>query len=180
MTNHTFVWTVLTEDDECGGDLVNSTPDMPYESVIAGEELMVRCGLEFPAGTGPLVTLNGLPTATSLYFSNITLILMQLCLHKRPTNPLVPHSTDLSPTEQLWNVLGRYIASKAPHPTKRQMLVQALKEELARIPQADISNLTQSMRSGCTACSPPNNEVSNTGITTSSRVIINHYIFLSL
>lgn len=66
--------------------------------------------------------------------------------------PWMPYSPDLNPIEHLWDELGRRLAARHPRPTNRLMLIQALREEWARIPQATLSRLTNSMRRRCVAC----------------------------
>ena len=64
----------------------------------------------------------------------------------------MPYSPDLSPIEHLWDELERRIARRNQRPNNRQMLIEALQEEWARIPQATIRRLIESMRNRCIAC----------------------------
>ena len=66
--------------------------------------------------------------------------------------PWPPYSPDLSPIEHLWDQLGRRISIRAPRPTNRQELIEALQDEWQNIPQDNLRRLVRSMRRRCQAC----------------------------
>ncbi|GFW71611.1 transposable element Tcb1 transposase [Trichonephila clavipes] len=62
------------------------------------------------------------------------------------------YSPDLNPIEQVWNMLGRRIAARKPHPTCLPELRRALLDGWCNIPQDKIDNLILSMPRHCNAC----------------------------
>ncbi len=61
------------------------------------------------------------------------------------------YSPDMSPTEHVWDALGRRIQQRVPVPANIQQLCTAIEEEWTNIPQATINNLINSMRRRCVA-----------------------------
>ncbi|ROL47080.1 ADP-ribosylation factor-like protein 13B [Anabarilius grahami] len=61
------------------------------------------------------------------------------------------YSTDMSPTEHVWDALDRCIGQRVPVPANIQQLRTAIEEEWTNIPQATINNLINSMRRRCVA-----------------------------
>ncbi|GFU29756.1 transposable element Tc3 transposase [Trichonephila clavipes] len=55
------------------------------------------------------------------------------------------YSPDFNPIEHVWNMLGRRIAARQPHPTSLPELRRALLDEWCNIPQDQIDNLILSM-----------------------------------
>ncbi|GFS90033.1 transposable element Tcb1 transposase [Trichonephila clavipes] len=62
------------------------------------------------------------------------------------------YSPDMNPTEHVWDMLGRGIAPRQPHPTCLPELRRAFLDERCNIPQDQIDNLILSMPRCCTAC----------------------------
>lgn len=65
--------------------------------------------------------------------------------------PWPAFSPDLSPIENLWNELDDRVRARDVMPQNRQELRQALEEEWARLPQAQVKTLIASMRRRCQA-----------------------------
>lgn len=61
-------------------------------------------------------------------------------------------SPDLSPIENLWDVLGRRVRARQNPPQNLQQLRDALRQEWMAIPQHQLRNLFNSMRRRVTAC----------------------------
>ena len=74
-------------------------------------------------------------------------------LFRRITTPPWPaKSPDLSPTERLWNILGRPVRRRPHKPQDVNELADALQEEGRRIPQETTGRLIRSMRRRCLVC----------------------------
>ena len=61
-------------------------------------------------------------------------------------------SSDLSPVEHVWDILGQRVRQRVPRPRTLQSSGAALQEEWRRIPQLQIVRLIRSMRHRCVAC----------------------------
>ena len=62
-------------------------------------------------------------------------------------------SPDLSPTEHVWDILGRRVQGHVPAPRNLQELANVFQEEWRRIPKNDIRRLVGSMRRRfCVSC----------------------------
>ncbi|GFV07373.1 transposable element Tcb2 transposase [Trichonephila clavipes] len=61
------------------------------------------------------------------------------------------YSPDLNPIEHVWDMFGRQIAARQPHPTCLPELRRALLDEWCNIPQDQIDNLILSMPRRCKA-----------------------------
>ncbi len=66
--------------------------------------------------------------------------------------PWPAYSPDMSPIEQVWDILKTAVSRRRPAPQNRQQLMAAVQEEWVRIPQQRIMHLVSSMRRRCTAC----------------------------
>ncbi|GFW99216.1 transposable element Tcb2 transposase [Trichonephila clavipes] len=55
-------------------------------------------------------------------------------------------SSDLNPTENVWDALGRQVAGRNYPPTNKNTLIRALTEEWDKLPQELLDNVVQSMR----------------------------------
>ena len=59
--------------------------------------------------------------------------------HNVDTLPWPAFSPDMSPIEQLWDILDRRVSSRVPPPNTIAQMQEALREEWEAIPQQDIS-----------------------------------------
>ncbi|GFV13799.1 transposable element Tcb2 transposase [Trichonephila clavipes] len=72
---------------------------------------------------------------------------VQDCLDSEGIQHLVwpVRSPDLNPTENVWDALGRQVASRNYPPTNKNTLIRALTEEWDKLPQQLLDNVVQSM-----------------------------------
>ncbi|GFU96297.1 transposable element Tc3 transposase [Trichonephila clavipes] len=76
------------------------------------------------------------------------------CLQLEDITPMdwPAYSPDLNSIGHVWDMLGRRIAARQPHPTCLPELRRALLDEWCNIPQDQIDNLILRMPKRCKAC----------------------------
>ncbi|GFW21861.1 transposable element Tcb1 transposase [Trichonephila clavipes] len=74
-------------------------------------------------------------------------VIVQDCLDSEGIQRLVwpVRSPDLNPIENVWDALGKQVASRNYPPTNKNTLIRALTEEWDKFPQQLLDNVVQSM-----------------------------------